>query len=47
MINPEIFREYDIRGLADEDLNPESVYILGLAVGEYFKKHQETMLVGR
>lgn len=48
MINPEIFREYDIRGIADEDLQPESVYILGLAAGEYFREHNETkILIGR
>ena len=29
----EIFREYDIRGLAGTDLTPESVELLGLAIG--------------
>ena len=48
MLNPEIFREYDIRGIAAEDLHPEAVYILGLATGEYFREHNETkVLVGR
>jgi len=47
-INPEIFREYDIRGIVDKDLKPESVYILGLAAGVYFKEHDETkVLIGR
>lgn len=31
MINPEIFREYDIRGIADRDLTPKIVEALGRA----------------
>ena len=38
-INPEIFREYDIRGLADVELTPELVWRLGLACGRYFQEN--------
>jgi len=37
-MNPEIFREYDIRGIADEDLNDEVVLTLGRAVGTYLQR---------
>ena len=36
-MNPNIFREYDIRGKVPEDLNPEGVYRLGRAFGTYFQ----------
>jgi phosphomannomutase/phosphoglucomutase len=32
-VNPEIFREYDIRGVADRDLTDESCLLLGRAIG--------------
>ncbi len=35
-VNPGIFREYDIRGIADRDLSEESVEILGKGLGTYF-----------
>jgi phosphomannomutase/phosphoglucomutase len=34
-INPSIFREYDIRGIAGRDLSPEFAEQLGLAYAEY------------
>jgi phosphomannomutase/phosphoglucomutase len=34
-INPSIFREYDIRGIAGEDLNPEFAKLLGIAYARY------------
>lgn len=37
MINPEIFREYDIRGIASRDLIPEVAGRLGLAIGTYLQ----------
>ncbi|NLY92066.1 MAG: phosphomannomutase/phosphoglucomutase [Firmicutes bacterium] len=47
-INPEIFRAYDIRGLAEEDLPPEVVFLFGQAAGRYFLAHNERqVLVGR
>ena len=38
-LKPEIFRQYDIRGIVDEDLTPDSVEILGKAIGTYFRRH--------
>ncbi|MFA5323530.1 MAG: hypothetical protein WC373_12740, partial [Smithella sp.] len=35
MINPQVFREYDVRGIVDKDLNEEFVFNLGRAVGTY------------
>jgi phosphomannomutase/phosphoglucomutase len=32
-ISPTIFREYDIRGLVDQDLNEDAVYLIGRALG--------------
>lgn len=39
-INPEIFRGYDLRGVVDQDLNPEIVKHLGKAYGTYMIKHR-------
>lgn len=36
MLNPQIFREYDIRGIADVDLPDEGVKLLGRALGTFF-----------
>lgn len=56
-INPNIFRAYDIRGIADPqpadgpapiDLTPESVYLIGKASATYLRKKYDikTMVVG-
>jgi len=37
-INPQIFREYDIRGIVGKDLTEEVVEIIGKAYGTYMKK---------
>ena len=37
-INPTIFREYDIRGIVDEDLNEEFAETLGKAYGTYLNQ---------
>jgi phosphomannomutase/phosphoglucomutase len=37
-INPKIFREYDIRGIVDQDLRPDIVATLGRAMGTYFRR---------
>lgn len=37
-INPSIFREYDIRGIAGKDLSPEFAYHLGIAYAAFLKK---------
>lgn len=47
-IKPEIFRQYDIRGLVGRDLTPESVETLGKAIGTYFRQHnRKQVAVGR
>lgn len=54
MINSNIFRAYDIRGIADPlddkpaDLTEETVYLIGKAAGTYLKEKYEvkTMAVG-
>ena len=35
MINPEVFREYDVRGIVDRDLDFDFVYNLGRSIGTY------------
>ncbi|MFQ5721192.1 MAG: phosphomannomutase/phosphoglucomutase [Candidatus Aminicenantales bacterium] len=40
-IKPEIFRQYDIRGIVDQDLTFETVKVLGQAIGTYFRQHQK------
>ncbi|MFN7999084.1 MAG: phosphomannomutase/phosphoglucomutase [Bryobacteraceae bacterium] len=39
MLNPNIFREYDIRGVADVELPDIGVEILGRAVGTYLRRN--------
>ena len=34
-INPQIYREYDIRGVVDKDLTPDVVRILGKGFGTH------------
>lgn len=42
-----IFRAYDIRGLADQELNDNNVYAIGLAIGsEALDQGQQTLVVG-
>jgi phosphomannomutase/phosphoglucomutase len=41
-MNPELFREYDIRGIADTDLADDSVETLGRGLGTYFVRHGVT-----
>ena len=38
MLKPTIFREYDIRGIADVDLPSEGVRLLGQAMGTYIQR---------
>jgi phosphomannomutase / phosphoglucomutase len=46
--NPLIFREYDIRGVMDQDLSPEFAYSLGQGFGTYVRRLDKTNLaVGR
>lgn len=44
-MNPEIFREYDIRGIAGKDMTEDDVLSIGKAVGTYLKNHRRTKLV--
>jgi len=47
-IKEEIFREYDIRGIADKDLNPDIINSIGKAFGTYLiKRGVKDVLVGR
>jgi phosphomannomutase/phosphoglucomutase len=46
-INPQIFREYDIRGLVDQDLTRDSVERIGKSVGTYIRRNGgKTITVG-
>ncbi|NPV72676.1 MAG: phosphomannomutase/phosphoglucomutase [Pelotomaculum sp.] len=47
MLNPNIFRQYDIRGVAEKDLTPETVELLGCALGIYLRERNiERVAVG-
>lgn len=47
VLNTEIFREYDVRGVVDRDLNPEIIYELGKAIGTYaIPRGVKTMTLG-
>lgn len=48
MINRHVFREYDVRGIVDKDLNEEFVFNLGRAIGTYARQKKiKNMTVGR
>ncbi len=38
MINPYIFREYDIRGVIEKDFTDSTLSLLGKGFGTYFKQ---------
>lgn len=40
--NPQVFRQYDIRGAVGSDLTQEFVTALGRAIGTYFRLHNRT-----
>jgi len=47
-INPQIYREYDIRGVVDKDLTPEIVHRLGKGFGTYMVcLGKKSLVVGR
>ncbi len=47
-LKPEIFREYDIRGVVDRDLTPASVELLGRGIGTYVRRHnKKSVILGR
>ncbi|MFZ1985627.1 MAG: phosphomannomutase, partial [Desulfatitalea sp.] len=48
MLNPEIFRQYDIRGVAGKDLNEADVVLLGRGIGTYLQQQEHRLIaVGR
>jgi phosphomannomutase/phosphoglucomutase len=48
MLKPTIFREYDIRGIADVDLHDEGIEQLGLALGTYIQRNAgKRVTIGR
>ena len=47
-INPQIFRQYDTRGVAERDLTDETVELLGKSFGTYVRgAGSNKVLVGR
>jgi phosphomannomutase/phosphoglucomutase len=47
-INPQIYREYDIRGVVDQDLTPEIVHRLGKGFGTHMVRlGKKSLVVGR
>ena len=47
-MDPNIFREYDIRGVVDEEIHDEDVVLLGKAFGTYMARQQKQYaVVGR
>jgi phosphomannomutase/phosphoglucomutase len=47
-MNPGMFREYDIRGIAGKDMTEDDVFLIGKGVGTFIKEHGRTKLtVGR
>lgn len=48
MVNPFVFREYDIRGVVEKDFPDEVVYTLGRTLGTYYLGHGlQTLSIGR
>ncbi|RLC51328.1 MAG: phosphomannomutase, partial [Candidatus Cloacimonadota bacterium] len=47
MVNPQIFRQYDIRGIVGKDLTDETVYLIGKGYGTYLRrKNLKTAVIG-
>ena len=47
MINDSIFREYDIRGIYNEELTDETAYLIGRGFGSYIKlMGEDTTIIG-
>jgi phosphomannomutase / phosphoglucomutase len=48
LMNPNVFREYDVRGVVGTDLNKEFVFSLGRAIGTYAVRYKiKKMTIGR
>ena len=41
MLNPEIFRKYDIRGIAGKDMQESDVILLGKGIGTYLRRQDK------
>ncbi len=47
-MNPHMFREYDIRGIAGKDMTAEDVGLIGQGVGTFLRQQAATNIsVGR
>jgi len=47
MINPQVFRQYDIRGVVGEEINAESYYLIGKGFGSYLRRRDlKTIALG-
>jgi len=47
MINPQIFRQYDIRGIVGDDLTDESLFLIGKGFGTYLRqKGKKSVVMG-
>ncbi len=47
MIKPHVFRQYDIRGIVDKEINAETYYLIGRGFGSYLRaKGFKTVVVG-
>jgi len=47
MVNPQVFRQYDIRGIVDEEINAETYYLIGRGFGSYLReKGLHSIVVG-
>lgn len=45
VISPDIFRTYDIRGIVDETLTSETVYLIGKSIGSEARDQHETKII--
>jgi phosphomannomutase/phosphoglucomutase len=44
MIKPQTFRQYDIRGIVDEELNADTYYLIGKGFGTYLRQKNLTTI---
>ena len=44
-MNPQIFREYDIRGLVEKDITEQDVVLIGKAFGTYLQAEGRSKIV--
>jgi phosphomannomutase len=45
IVNPAIFRAYDIRGIVDQDLNEDVYEVLGRAAGTYYRRRNGQRII--